>query len=397
MSVSSFGFSSITFSCRRSRRITQATLPLKRSCRRASKPAASAIGTCDSSFKLDPRSLTFSASFQNRNIGSTHTYQSAWGCKLSRKCVHLSCLQSRRRVRHQRESQHGMELFSFSFLFSMCQLNSYKSVALKENSIHLDKLRMESSDSDDVLGRSSWLMYGYGWCRNMKSAQLMNWTLFGLIFCLMLPQPAEAFGFSDIESVISSAGPLAPIVFVILYIISAVFLIPGSFLTVAAGFLFGPLVGTLAVSVGSTLGATAAFLVGRSLARPWVLSKFGNESRIRSLDTAIGSQGAKIVLLLRLSPLFPYSVLNYALSLTSVPLGSYIAASWAGMLPATVAYVALGGAGKAAAESASGDGISIAQLVVYALGVAGTLGATVLISRIASQTLKNYESEEEDE
>lgn len=202
---------------------------------------------------------------------------------------------------------------------------------------------------------------------------------------------------SGLEAAIAAAGPLGPILFIGAYVIATVFLIPASVLTVAAGFLFGPISGSIVVSIAATLGATAAFLVGRYIARPAVARRAAEDTRFAAVDRAIAAQGAKIVLLLRLSPLVPFSLLNYALSLTSIPLGSYIGASWAGMLPGTIAYVALGGAGKAAAETAAGVVTSPLQLVLYGVGALATLGATVLISRAASQALKEASEEEEEE
>ena len=223
-------------------------------------------------------------------------------------------------------------------------------------------------------------------------------AIFALV-AISLPLPAEAFTLQDvvggIEAAVAAAGPLGPALFIAAYTIATVFLVPASLLTLAAGFLFGPILGSAIVSLAATLGATAAFLVGRYLARPTVARRAAADTRFAAVDRAIADQGAKIVLLLRLSPLVPFSLLNYALSLTNIPLGSYIWASWAGMLPGTIAYVALGGAGKAAAETAAGAGTSPVQLVLYAVGALATLGATVLISRAAGQALKEASQLEE--
>lgn len=192
----------------------------------------------------------------------------------------------------------------------------------------------------------------------------------------------------SIEDLIRAGGPaFGPALFVVTYAASAIVLIPASLLTVAAGYLFGPIEGTVLVSLASTLGATASFLVGRYLARPAVTRAVRkvpeNGQRFDAIDAAITKDGAKIVVLLRLSPIVPYTLLNYALSITSIPLPQYVFASWAGMLPGTVAYVALGGVGKAA----SGSGYSIQQIIIYSIGVAATIGASVLISRAAKRAL----------
>lgn len=209
---------------------------------------------------------------------------------------------------------------------------------------------------------------------------------------LLAPAPAEALSLSEavggLEDLIAGAGAAGPLIFIAAYVAATVLLVPGSVLTLAAGFLFGPVLGTAVVSLASTAGAAAAFLVGRYLARPAVARRIAGNARWAAVDSAVGAQGAKIVLLLRLSPLFPFTLLNYALSLTKIEFGPYVLASWAGMIPGTVAYVGLGGAGRAAAESAAGAGAGPLQLALYALGAGATLGATLLISRAASKALE---------
>jgi uncharacterized membrane protein YdjX (TVP38/TMEM64 family) len=214
-----------------------------------------------------------------------------------------------------------------------------------------------------------------------------------------MPAPAQALDLQGavggLEDLIQSAGLLGPVIFVAAYVAATVLLIPGSILTLAAGFLFGPFLGTAVVSVASTLGASAAFLVGRYLARPAVEKRIQGNTKFAAVDAAIGREGPKIVFLLRLSPLFPFTLLNYALSLTKVEFGPYVLASWAGMLPGTVAYVALGGAGKAAAESAAGSGVGPVQLVLYGLGAGATLWVAALISKAASMALEEASAAEQ--
>ena len=132
------------------------------------------------------------------------------------------------------------------------------------------------------------------------------------------------------------------LVFIIFYVMATVLVLPGSLLTLAAGFLFGLGYGFAIVSLASTLGATCAFLVGRFLARDWVAAKLQSQPRFSALDAAVGEQGAVVVLLTRLSPIFPFSLLNYGLGLTQVKLSHYVLASWAGMIPGTLLYVYLG-------------------------------------------------------
>jgi uncharacterized membrane protein YdjX (TVP38/TMEM64 family) len=179
-------------------------------------------------------------------------------------------------------------------------------------------------------------------------------------------------------------------VFVVgLYIVACLLFIPGSLLTLGAGFLFGVVWGTITVSIGSTLGATAAFLVGRTLARAWIEQKVANSSKFQAIDRAVGSQGFKIVLLTRLSPLFPFNLLNFAFGLTSVSLSRYVLASWIGMLPGTLMYVYLGSAAKSLADLAAGkvEG-GWEQRVLFGVGLVVTVVVTVIVTRIARSALR---------
>lgn len=214
---------------------------------------------------------------------------------------------------------------------------------------------------------------------------------------LALPEPAAALGLDQllggVEEAVASAGALGPLLFIAAYVVATVLLVPGSVLTLAAGALFGPLLGTAVVSVASTLGASAAFLVGRYLARPAVERRIASNRKFSAVDAAIAAKGPRIVLLLRLSPLFPFTLLNYALSLTSIEFGPYVLSSWAGMLPGTVAYVALGGAGRAAAETAAGAGLDPLRLGLYVVGAVATLWVTKIISQTATKALQEASEE----
>jgi len=137
-------------------------------------------------------------------------------------------------------------------------------------------------------------------------------------------------------------GTWGPACVVLFYIIACVLFLPGSVLTLGAGFIFKVIVGTITVSIGSTLGACAAFLIGRTFARKWISKKIAQNKKFDAIDNAVGAQGFKIVFLLRLSPVFPFNLLNYAFGLTKISFSKYALASWIGMLPGTIMYVYLG-------------------------------------------------------
>lgn len=182
---------------------------------------------------------------------------------------------------------------------------------------------------------------------------------------------------------LESLGAWGPVIFVLLYIVAAVLLVPGSALTLGAGALFGVGLGSVLVSAGATLGATAAFLVGRYLARDWVAKKIEGNAAFAALDRAVAADGWKIVGLTRLSPAFPFTLLNYAFGLTRVSLRDYLLASWIGMMPGTVMYVYLGSLARAAGDRSR----TPAEWALYGVGLAATIVVTVFVTRLARAAL----------
>lgn len=183
-------------------------------------------------------------------------------------------------------------------------------------------------------------------------------------------------------------GAWGPIVLAAIYVPACVFLVPGSLVTLAGGALFGVVQGTIAVSVGSVAGASAAFFVGRFLARDWIESRVARNPKFRAIDQAVGEQGFKIVLLTRLSPVFPFNLLNYAYGLTRVRFRDYLLASWIGMLPGTILYVYLGSLAGEVANAAVGDRQRTpAEWTLYGVGLAATVVVTIFVTRVARQAL----------
>lgn len=175
---------------------------------------------------------------------------------------------------------------------------------------------------------------------------------------------------------VDGLGPWAPAAFILLYAGVCLALLPAAALTVGAGLIFGPVKGFVLVSAGATLGATLSFLVGRHVARGWVQAKLQGNPKLAALDEAVARAGWKAVFLLRLSPLFPFVLLNYALGLTRVDLKGYVLATWIGMMPGTLAFVFLG-------HSARQPGYATL------LGAAATLLAAWLIGREAKRALSS--------
>lgn len=189
---------------------------------------------------------------------------------------------------------------------------------------------------------------------------------------------------------VEQLGWLGVGVFTAIYILACVLFLPGSILTLGAGVVFGVVKGSIIVSVASTLGATVAFLVGRYLARGWVSGKIEGNAKFKAIDDAIGREGWRIVGLTRLSPVFPFNLLNYAFGLTRVSLGQYVPASWIGMMPGTVMYVYLGSLAGSLATLGSGTDSQArtpAQWALYAVGLLATVAVTVYVTRIARRAL----------
>ena len=189
---------------------------------------------------------------------------------------------------------------------------------------------------------------------------------------------------------IASLDPVwAPLVFIGLYILATIAFIPGSLITMAAGVLFGVVWGSIYVSIASTAGAAIAFLIGRYVARGWVGKKIESRPKFKAVDDAISREGAKIILLLRLSPLFPFNFLNYGLGVTKIPFWKYVIASWIGMLPGTVLYVYIGSLFKNLAEAAGGDRVKTnAEWGLFGVGLLATLLVTIYVTKIAKKSIK---------
>lgn len=173
----------------------------------------------------------------------------------------------------------------------------------------------------------------------------------------------DRFDGAALEAWIRDAGAIAPLLFMLVYALATVLFLPGSVLTLTGGALFGPVLGTFYNLTGATIGATLAFLIARYLASDWVAAKAGG--RVKQLINGVEGEGWRFVAFVRLVPLFPFNLLNYALGLTRLRLLPYIVATYLFMLPGAVAYTYLGYAGREAV--AGGEGMIQKGLLALAL------------------------------
>ncbi|MCK4744275.1 MAG: TVP38/TMEM64 family protein [Sulfuriflexus sp.] len=209
----------------------------------------------------------------------------------------------------------------------------------------------------------------------------------GLVFAVILAGIVLGYLYRDLlnvdalESWVADAGVAGPFIFMLLYIIGTVLFFPGAVLTLAGGAIFGPVWGTLYNLTGATIGAGIAFLLARYLASDWVEKKAGG--RIAQLKNGVEEEGWRFVAFVRLVPLFPFNVLNFALGLTKIKFSHYLITSYIGMFPGAVAYTYLGYAGREAAVG--GDGLIQKGLLALAL-IAVSLFIPRIIKRMRTKS-----------
>jgi uncharacterized membrane protein YdjX (TVP38/TMEM64 family) len=190
---------------------------------------------------------------------------------------------------------------------------------------------------------------------------------------------------------VGQMGAAGVFVFILAYAVATVLMAPGSILTIGAGFAFGLWKGFLAVSAGATVGASLAFLVARFTVREKIEAIAKRNEKFREIDAAIGKQGAKLIFLLRLSPVIPFNLSNYFYGLTAVKFWPYVLASWIGMIPGTFLYVYIGTAGKAAVAAAAGGEAMKHGWQYWTLldvGLTATVIVTIWVTKIARDALK---------
>ena len=192
---------------------------------------------------------------------------------------------------------------------------------------------------------------------------------------------------------VGSLGVWGILLFILVYIFATVLFFPASILTIGAGFIFGVVSGTMIVSIAATAGAALAFLIARYLARDQIEQKVADNPRFKRIDRAIGERGAKLVFLLRLSPLIPFNLSNYFYGLTSLRFWPYVLASWIGMIPGTLLYVYLGAAGKAGLNGAASRASDRSPLeyALFGIGLIATVIVTIWVTRIARRELSKTE------
>lgn len=236
------------------------------------------------------------------------------------------------------------------------------------------------------------------WRRRLSSMAVSWSSLFRISLLLLLTAGiATAFVTLPMEKILKdflvwiqdNLGPWGPLVLAISYIPLSVLAVPASVLTLGGGYLFGLPLGFVADSLGATFGATAAFLLGRTIGRHYVISKLKDYPKFQAVAIAIQRSGFKIVFLLRLVPLLPFNMLNYLLSVTPVGIWEYMMASWLGMMPLTLALVYVGTTLKDLTDVTHGwNEISTSKWILIILGFVVSAVLMVCVTKVAKSSLE---------
>lgn len=229
--------------------------------------------------------------------------------------------------------------------------------------------------------------------RSTRNLTAIAVTLLLLVVATLVWREPVGEGVRAILEWAAGLGPWGWVALAAVWVPAAVLLVPGSILTLGTGFILGVLWGTVVVSIGSTVGAVAAFLVARAILRERIRSRYEGRPKFEAVDRAASEGGFTIVLLLRLSPIFPYNVQNYVWGTTGVSTRDYALASWIGMLPGTLLYVWLGAGARTLATAVTGGatGRSPLEYGLFGAGLLATAAAAWIATRRARRALARRE------
>ncbi len=218
----------------------------------------------------------------------------------------------------------------------------------------------------------------------------MNWQTAGIALALVAAAVGARYApfalwFKHVHRLVVHMGWAGPAVFVLIYIVGTVLLVPGIVMSIAAGLLFG-FWGIPIVSLGGTIGATFAFIIARYLARGALERMAAGNATFKAIDEAVSGHGGKLVTLLRLSPMIPFSISNYLYGLTDVKLAPYVLATWVGTIPTICLEVYLGAAGKVGLTGRHHPRSNL-DYVLFGVGLGVTIGVTCVVTYIARQAL----------
>lgn len=259
----------------------------------------------------------------------------------------------------------------------------------------LKQASREEEDEEECRPWRKRLSMAFNWSSLLKFTFLL--LLLAAIATACFTLPVEKILKDFLLWIEQDLGPWGPLVLAVAYIPLTVLAVPASVLTLGGGYLFGLPVGFVADSIGATIGAAAAFLLGRTIGRSFVISKLKDYPQFRAVAIAIRKSGFKIVLLLRLVPLLPFNMLNYLLSVTPVSIWEYMLASWLGMMPITFALVYVGTTLKDLSDVTHGWGeLSKTRWAMIIFGLLVSVFLIICVTRVAKAALEKALAENED-
>jgi uncharacterized membrane protein YdjX (TVP38/TMEM64 family) len=220
-----------------------------------------------------------------------------------------------------------------------------------------------------------------GWRRRRNIARAMVVLMLTALVAAWLTAPVPLIdALVSIRAWIAGVGAWGPVVYMLLYALAVVLLVPGSLLALAAGLAYGPWGLPLAVSA-ATAGAALAFLIGRYLAGEWLRKLSNRRLLLRAVESAVTEGGWRFVALIRLSPLLPFSLLNYYFGITRISFRQYLFGTLFGIVPGTSVNVLLASAGYAYTLGGMRHPLKLAMLAVG-------LAVTVVVCRIILQRVR---------
>lgn len=215
---------------------------------------------------------------------------------------------------------------------------------------------------------------------------LMILSIFVLAIIFQKPIASVLGAMGPVRAFVDRIGWIGPVVYAAIYALCTVVMVPGTILTLASGVIFAELwVAFVCISAGSTLGAALAFLAGKTVLRKWVEGKITEYPVFQAVDAAIAKRGVLMVLLVRLSPVIPFNLLNYALSLTGISFFGYVFGSWVGMAPATFVFIFIPWAGIHALDS-TGQA-DVAKILLYVVGAIVSVAVIILVTYFAKRAI----------